>query len=182
MVLGLVTTTRARARNWPGYAQQEIHRRLSIMAVVFVAIHVVTSILDTYVHIGWFSVVVPFASPYSRFWVGLGTIALDLMMAVFVSSLVRVRLKPSSWRAIHWVAYGSWPVAVFHTFGLGTDSSERWFMALGALSVALVGIAFIWRIATSSSARASTGPASAEAIPLVRHVANVSVRRGGDDE
>ena len=70
MVLGLVTTSRARARNWPGFAQQELHRRISIIAVVFLGIHVLTSILDTYVHIGWIAVVVPFTSPYSRFWVG----------------------------------------------------------------------------------------------------------------
>ena len=51
MVLGLVTTSRSRARYWPGFAQQEFHRRVAIMTVVFLAIHVVTSILDTYVHI-----------------------------------------------------------------------------------------------------------------------------------
>ena len=91
MVLGLATTSRARARHWPGFAQQEIHRRISILAVVFVAIHVLTSILDTFVHIGWLAIIVPFASPYSRFWVGMGTVALDLMVAVFVSSLLRSR-------------------------------------------------------------------------------------------
>ena len=96
MVLGLATTNRARARNWPGFAQQELHRRISILSMVFVAIHVLTSILDTYVHIGWLAVVVPFTSPYSRFWVGIGTVALDLMAAVFISSLSLIHI--SSWR------------------------------------------------------------------------------------
>ncbi|HXN62561.1 MAG TPA: hypothetical protein VN886_19105, partial [Acidimicrobiales bacterium] len=72
MVLGLTTTTRARARNWPGFAQQEMHRRISILAVVFLALHVLTSVLDTYVHIGWAAIVIPFTSEYSRFWVGVG--------------------------------------------------------------------------------------------------------------
>jgi methionine sulfoxide reductase heme-binding subunit len=98
MVLGLATTNRVQARSWPGFAQQEIHRRISILAVIFLAIHVLTSILDTFVHIGWPAVVVPFTSPYSRFWVGLGTVALDLMLAVFISSLLRSRLKPGTWR------------------------------------------------------------------------------------
>ena len=122
MILGLVTTSRVRARHWPGFAQQEIHRRISIVAVVFLGLHVLTSILDTYVHIGWLAVVVPFTSPYSPFWVGLGAIALDLMVAVFVSSLLRAHLQPGTWRGIHWLAYGSWPIALAHTFGLGTDS------------------------------------------------------------
>ena len=72
MVLGITTTTRARARRWPGFAQQELHRRLSMMAAVFVALHVLTSVLDTYVHIGWMAIVVPFTSGYDSFWVGIG--------------------------------------------------------------------------------------------------------------
>src|SRR5580698_2023597 len=88
IVLGITTTSRVRARNWPGFAHQEIHRRISILTVVFLGLHVLTSVLDTYVHIGWAAVVVPFTSEYSRFWVGVGAIALDLMIAVFVSSLL----------------------------------------------------------------------------------------------
>ena len=89
MVLGMTTTTRARARNWPGFAQQELHRRISMIAVVFLGIHVLTSVLDTFVDIGWAAIVVPFTSSYSRFWVGVGAISLDLMLAVFVTSLLR---------------------------------------------------------------------------------------------
>ena len=62
MVLGMTTTTRARARNWPGFAQQELHRRISMIAVVFLGIHIVTSVLDTYVNVSWAAVVVPFVS------------------------------------------------------------------------------------------------------------------------
>jgi sulfoxide reductase heme-binding subunit YedZ len=157
MVLGLVTTSRPRARNWPGFAQQEIHRRISIMAVVLVAIHVVTSILDTYVHIGWLAIVVPFASPYSRFWVGMGTIALDLMVTVFVSSLLRAHLTPGTWRAIHWLAYASWPVALIHTFGMGTDS-------------------LAWRVRATAKRRASVPSVSGHLVPLSRHVTTAKTR------
>ena len=150
MVLGLTTTTRARARNWPGFAQQEMHRRISILAVVFLALHVLTSVLDTYVHIGWAAIVIPFTSEYSRFWVGVGAIALDLMIAVFASSLLRARLRPGTWRAIHWLAYLSWPVALAHTFGMGTDSRQAWVIALGVLCVASVAVALAWRLRQAS--------------------------------
>jgi sulfoxide reductase heme-binding subunit YedZ len=176
MILGLLTTSRAQGRNWPGFAQQEIHRRISIIAVVFLAIHVLTSILDTYVHIGWFALVVPFASPYSRFWVGVGTIALDLMVAVFVSSLLRGRLKPGTWRGIHWLAYASWPLALAHTFGLGTDSREHWVIVLGVVCGLSVGVALVWRLHVTAKRRAmlSTPPA----IPLARHVTSAGTRGG----
>jgi methionine sulfoxide reductase heme-binding subunit len=156
MVLGLITTTRAKARNWPGFAQQEIHRRISMLAVVFLAIHVLTSVLDTYVDISWTAVVVPFTSAYSTFWVGIGTIALDLMIAVFVTSLLRSRMQPATWRAVHWLAYLCWPIAVAHTFGMGTDSREPWVIALGVVCVIGVGAALTWRVweaSKQSSAR-----------------------------
>ena len=115
-----------------------------MISMVFLAIHVLTSILDTYVHIGWASILVPFTSSYSRFWVGMGTVAFDLLAAVFVSSLLRSRMKPGTWRGIHWLAYGCWPIALAHTFGMGTDSGEPWVIVLGAACVLAVGIALLW--------------------------------------
>jgi methionine sulfoxide reductase heme-binding subunit len=167
MVLGLVTTTRARARNWPGFAQQELHRRISMIAVVFVAIHVLTSVLDTFVHIGWAAIVIPFTSHYATFWVGVGTISLDLMLAVFVTSLLRARMRPGTWRAVHWLAYGSWPIALAHTFGMGTDSREGWVILLGVVCAASVGLALLWRVRTASlqSAMRSSHASLAELPP-----------------
>jgi sulfoxide reductase heme-binding subunit YedZ len=151
MVLGLVTTNRARARNWPGFVQQEMHRRISMMAMVFLAIHVLTSILDTFVSISWLTLVVPFTSHYGRFWVGLGTISLDLMLAVFVSSLLRTRIRPGTWRGIHWLAYLSWPVALAHTFGIGTDAGESWVIILAVACILAVGVALLWRLRVTTT-------------------------------
>ena len=53
-----------------------------------------TSVLDTYVDISWAAIVVPFTSSYGRFWVGVGAISLDLMIAVFVTSLLRATDAP----------------------------------------------------------------------------------------
>jgi DMSO/TMAO reductase YedYZ heme-binding membrane subunit len=179
MVLGLATTNRARARQWPGFAQQELHRRISVLAVVFLAIHVLTSVLDTFVSISWASVLVPFTSSYDRLWVGVGTISLDLMLAVFVSSLLRTRMKPATWRGLHWLAYLSWPVALAHTFGMGTDSREPWVIALAALCVVSVGGALAWRLRTVAHqnrlkvrAAAGTGPR--------KHLALAGQLGGGD--
>jgi methionine sulfoxide reductase heme-binding subunit len=177
MVLGLTTTSRARARNWPGFAQQELHRRISMISMVFVAIHVVTSVLDTYVHIGWLAVVVPFSSPYSRFWVAMGTVALDLMLAVFLSSLLRSRMKPTTWRGIHWLAYGSWPIALAHTFGLGTDAGEHWVIVLGALCVLSVGAALLWRTRTAVNGPTAP-PIDDDATRATTRLVSTSVSRG----
>lgn len=180
MVLGLATTTRARARHWPGYAQQEIHRRISILAVVFLGIHVLTSVVDSYVDIGWAAVVVPFSSGYERFWVGVGTVSLDLMLAVFVSSLLRPHLSAGTWRAIHWLAYLSWPIAMAHTFGMGTDAREPWVLALGVLCGLAVAVALALRLRMTSrqaSVRRSYAP-TVESPP--KHIVLTGSRRRGD--
>jgi methionine sulfoxide reductase heme-binding subunit len=171
IVLGITTTTRTRARRWPGFAQQELHRRLSIIDVVFLGIHVLTSVLDTYVDISWAALVVPFASSYGRLWVGVGTIALDLMLVVFVSSLLRARLRPGTWRALHWLAYLSWPVALAHTFGMGTDAGETWVIALGAGCVLAVAVALAWRIRDGARQASVRQAHSALAGPTAKHLA-----------
>jgi sulfoxide reductase heme-binding subunit YedZ len=179
MVLGITTTMRARARNWPGFAQQELHRRISMITVVFVGLHVLTSVLDTYVSISWAAIVIPFASSYARPWVGLGAISLDLLLAVFVSSLLRARMRPGVWRAVHWLAYLSWPVALAHTFGMGTDAGEGWVVALGATCVAAVAVALVWRIRRAArQASARTVHAAVAGMPP-KHVALTGQSRVG---
>src|SRR5262249_39402471 len=84
-------------------------------------------------------------SHYGTFWVGVGAVALDLMLAVFVTSLLRARMRPGTWRAVHWLAYLSWPVALAHTFGMGTDAGEGWVIALGAGCVLAGALALSWR-------------------------------------
>jgi methionine sulfoxide reductase heme-binding subunit len=179
MVLGITTTTRARARRWPGFAQQELHRRISMIAVVFLGIHVLTSVLDTYVNIGWAATVIPFTSSYATLWVGVGAISLDLMLAVFVSSLLRARMRPGTWRAVHWLAYLSWPVALAHTFGMGTDAGESWVIALGAACVLAVAVALVWRLrAGARQAAARTAHAALGAVPPKHLAVTVPSRTG----
>jgi methionine sulfoxide reductase heme-binding subunit len=178
MVLGLVTTSRARARNWPGFAQQELHRRLSILAVVFLGIHVVTSVLDTYVNISWAAIVVPFTSRYGTFWIGVGAVSLDLLLAVFVSSLLRARMNPGAWRALHWLAYLSWPIALAHTFGMGTDSREGWVIALGVACVLSVAVVLAWRLRVTARQHTARVANSSVGAPPPKHLQLTAPRQG----
>lgn len=138
MVLGLVTTRGVTSARWPRFAYQELHRRISLLSVLFLALHVATSVLDTYVHIGVAAVVVPFASAYKPLWVGVGAISLDAMVAVAASSLLRSHLSAGAWRGLHWLAYVSWPVAVLHSVGMGTDMRSVWALGLVGICVAAV--------------------------------------------
>lgn len=146
VVLGIATANRFSTRSWPRFAQQDLHKRISAVTLVFLAVHVLTSVIDTYVDIGWAAAVVPFTSPYDRFWVAVGTIGADLMLAVAVSSVIRQRISARTWRALHWLAYLSWPVALAHAFGMGTDMAQKWAIGLGAGCILAVLVSACWRV------------------------------------
>jgi predicted ferric reductase len=149
VVLGLLARRRVSGRRWSKFVRQEVHRQISILAVAFLAIHILTSVLDSYVHIGWLAIVVPFTSPYERFFVGLGAVALDLALAVLVSSLLKDKISTRTWRAIHWLAYGSWPIAAAHGIGAGTDVRLDWVDAIVGACCGSVVLALGLRLATA---------------------------------
>lgn len=125
VVLGLLNTGRFATRRWPRSALADLHRNLSLASLVFLAAHIVFAVADGYVNLSWLSVVVPFLPGYQPFWVGLGAVAVDLLLAIVVTSLVRTRIPPRAWRAVHWLAYLCWPVALVHSIGLVASDSAR---------------------------------------------------------
>ena len=103
--------------------------------------------LDTYVHIGWLAIVVPFSSGYHRSWLALGTVGADLLLAVAISSAWRQHIPARAWRALHWLAYLSWPVAVSHALGMGTDRKLTWAWACWRVSYCRGRRRRRWRLA-----------------------------------
>ncbi len=138
VVLGVTNVSRFASERWPRFVIDGVHRRVALLSVVFLAIHVTTTIMDGYVPVTLFDVLVPFHSPYRTFWVGLGTIACDLLLALVITSLLRVRLGYNAWRSVHWLAYACWPVAVLHGAGTGTDFRQLWMFAIDAACVLAV--------------------------------------------
>lgn len=144
-VLGVSTAMRWATARWPRFIVEGLHKNASLLSVVFLAVHIVTAIVDGYVPIRWIDAVVPFASQYQPFWLGLGALAVDMLLAVIITSLLRVRIGYRAWRAAHWMAYACWPVAVLHGLGTGSDSSQPWMRMIDVAAVAAVGAAVFAR-------------------------------------
>jgi sulfoxide reductase heme-binding subunit YedZ len=151
-ILGIAVNRQGRLPGLPRFAVTGLHRSLSLLTVAFLGTHIVTAIADGYVHISWLSTVVPFTSAYERFWIGLGTVALDLVAAVIVTSLLRARIRPAVWRAVHWLSYASYPVVVIHSLGASKDLRSGWLLALTMASVFAVVSAIGYRIIDASAA------------------------------
>ena len=191
-VLGLLSAARARTSRWPAFAQVELHKRATMLALVFLGVHIVASVMDTYVHVGLVSVIVPFTSSFKPFWTGLGAVAVDLLAAVAISSALRQRIAPRVWRGLHWLAYACWPVAMAHALGAGTDAGQLWMDAIAAACTIAVVTALTWRIGDHRTTRedavevgASTRAVPGRHRPVVPRIADTRhrdvYRPGGAD-
>jgi hypothetical protein len=168
VVLGVLSALRWRTTRWPRFATVDAHRNLTLLSIAFVAVHVVTTVADGYAPIGLVDAVVPFVSPYRPLWLGLGTVAFDLLLALVATSLLRTAVPARLWRALHWTAYASWPVALVHSFGTGSDARTGWLAAIGIGSLAAVALATLARIAFGGGLRRPriAGAVAAVAVPI----------------
>jgi methionine sulfoxide reductase heme-binding subunit len=146
VVLGLLARVRFESRGWPRFLSAAVHRDLALMTLVFLLLHIVTAVVDPFTHLGLVAALVPFGSYYRTLWLGLGTIAFELLIAIVATSLLRQHIGARLWRGIHWLAYLSWPVAVIHGIGTGTDGTAVWMLAIDVVCVAAVAGALLWRL------------------------------------
>jgi predicted ferric reductase len=146
-VLGMLNGGRLVTERWPRFAVAAIHRNISLLSLAFLVIHIASSIIDPYAGIRWVDAVVPFVSSYRPFWLGLGALAGDLMIAVIITSLLRPRINYRLWRAVHWTAYVMWPIAVIHGIGTGiTDNGVSWVLGCYLVCTLAVLVALWWRL------------------------------------
>ena len=146
VALGIANVRRTRIGETPRFVLESVHRSASLLAVSFVAVHVLTTLLDGFAPITLLDVVIPFASTYRPLWLGLGTVGFDLLIAIVITSLLRRRLGYRAWRTTHWLAYASWPVALVHGLGTGSDTRTQWMLALAAGCVGVMLAAVMLRL------------------------------------
>jgi hypothetical protein len=152
LVLGVMGPTAFRTSRLPRFAVSALHRNVTLLALALVVVHVVTTILDGYTPIGLRDAFVPFVASYRPVWLGLGAVAFDLLLALIATSLLRNRLGLRAWRAVHWLAYASWPVALLHSLGTGSDVRSAWLILLAFSCTVAVVAAVLWRIGTAARA------------------------------
>jgi hypothetical protein len=151
VVLGVMGPLRVSGPRWPRFAVDSLHRDLSLLVMAVLVIHIITSVLDSFAPIKLLDAVIPLTSRYRPLWIGFGALSFDLLLALTITSLVRRRLGYGAWRAIHWLAYASWPVAVLHGLGTGSDTKAGWMLLITAACLAAVLVAVAIRIARSDA-------------------------------
>jgi sulfoxide reductase heme-binding subunit YedZ len=146
----------------------EVHRSLSMVAVVFLVIHIVTTVLDSFVSTGLISAVIPMTSTYKRLPVALGAVAFDLILAVWISSLLKLRIKNATWRFIHWFSWLAFAISLVHGYMTGTDVHRGLGLLLVIGCAGVVALAALWRFLgrpTRAAGRTALSPLASPSVP-----------------
>ncbi len=178
MALGLLSSVRFARPTWPRFVTLGLHRNVSLLALAFTVVHILTSVLDSFVNIPIQDAVVPFISSYRPLWTGLGAIAFDLMIALIITSLLRTRMSYRSWQVVHWAAYLCWPIAVVHGLGTGTDTPVGWVLVLTGTCVAAIAGLTLWRLIRGWSARPVAATVGALAVVAIIIAGGAWLRAG----
>jgi methionine sulfoxide reductase heme-binding subunit len=147
LVLGVIDVGRYSSVAWPRFVVDSLHRNASLLALAFLGVHIVTAVLDSFAPISLVNAIVPFTGSYRPFWLGLGALSFDMIVAVIATSLMRRSMGHSTWRAVHWLVYAAWPVALLHGFGTGSDVKSTWLLALSVLCLIATVAAVLVRVA-----------------------------------
>lgn len=148
VVLGVLTRQGRSLPGVPRFVVMGMHRNAALLALLLLVIHVATIVSDSYARVGWLDTVVPFVSDFRPLWIGLGTIALELLIAVIATSLIRGLLGRRTWRLVHWLVYAAWPISLAHGLGSGRDVGQVWMIALTVGCIATACAAVGYRLAT----------------------------------
>jgi DMSO/TMAO reductase YedYZ heme-binding membrane subunit len=178
MAFGLLSSVRYQRPDWPRFVTLGLHRNLSLLALAFTVLHVLTTVLDSFVSIPLQDAFIPFIGSYRPLWLSFGAIAFDLMLALTITSLLRARMGLRSWRLVHWTAYLCWPVAVLHGLGTGTDTPVRWVLVLTAGCVLLVVGLTLWRLGQAWQDRPVASISGVVAVLLLVIAAGAWLRAG----
>ncbi|HET7430466.1 MAG TPA: ferric reductase-like transmembrane domain-containing protein [Nocardioides sp.] len=149
LVLGIVARSGRRVPGLGRFGTSDLHRTAALTGTGLVLAHVGSLLFDPYAQLKLVDTVFPFLSGYRPMWVGLGTLALDLLGVITVVSLLRHRVGPKVFKAVHWATYALWPTALLHSLGSGTDAATLWFRAIAVVCISAVVTAIGWRLAPS---------------------------------
>jgi sulfoxide reductase heme-binding subunit YedZ len=143
VLAGLTVKSKPLGRRVRAAAVTDVHRFVSLLALGTIALHGIVLTLDQTVRMPLAALLVPGLSPYRPLATGIGVLAAELMLAVYVSFSLRRRIGARNWRRLHYLTFAVFGAATVHGLAAGTD---RWAFGLYAASTAAVASLTTWRV------------------------------------
>ena len=146
VALGVATRSARPLFTLPRFGVADVHRFVALAGTLLVGLHLGLLFMDPYAKLKLIDFVVPFLGSYRPIWQGLGTVAVDLLIVIVITSLLRQRLGVRTFRVIHWTTYLLWPIAMAHALGNVTDTGHLWFMVFAGVCALLMIVAVVFRL------------------------------------
>ena len=136
--MGLALSMKASSPRFPRWLPTDLHRYVTILAVVVSVVHLLVLWLDTESGLSLISLVVPFTSDWQPLAVGLGVLGLEITLVVWLTTRLRDRIGYRSWQVIHRTASVGWVLVIAHGLLAGTDTGATWAVATYAVCAGMV--------------------------------------------
>ena len=160
VAIGLIVSLKWRSPRWTRFITTELHRFVTLLALVFTAIHTLMVAIDPFIRFSPAEVLVPLVSHYRPLWIALGIVASYLLIAVYLSERVRPYIGYAWWRRFHEISFAIFGLALVHGIATGSDVRTPWAIAIYAGSVVLVGALVLVRAFPPTEERAHPIPAA----------------------
>ena len=146
VVIGMLVSLKLRSPRWPRWVTTELHRFVTLLALVFAVVHGVAVWIDPFTGFTPAEVLVPLASHYRPLWMAAGIVAGYLLLGVWASEYARPRIGYAWWRRLHFLSFGVFVLATLHGVGSGSDTADAWGLLVYGTAGASVLILVIWRL------------------------------------
>ncbi len=127
-------------------ALRSLHEYTTVLWIPLGVLHLGALVLDQTARVGLLDVVLPFRTPYGTLAIGLGTLSVDLLVVVTVTSFFKRRLQPDVWRWLHRLAYVAFGLIFLHAVLGGTDFSDPFVSAITWATAAALAVLGLTRV------------------------------------
>ncbi|MGW9024925.1 2Fe-2S iron-sulfur cluster-binding protein [Streptomyces sp. NPDC055722] len=144
VVWGLLLSTRVLGPKAVPGRLLDLHRFLSGLSLVFLAVHLIGLLADSWVDIGLIQILFPFTSDYRPVAVAWGVIALYLLAAIQTTSQLKSRMPHRWWRYVHTTTFAIFVLTTVHALAAGSD--ERMVRWTGLVLATAVMFLVVYRL------------------------------------
>jgi predicted ferric reductase len=183
VAVGLSLSLHWQSPRWPRIINSELHNFVTLLASIFIVLHVLAVWLDPFTHFGVAEILMPLASHYRPLWMALGIVGLYLLVSIGISTWLRPRLGYTLWRRLHFLTLVLFAAVTVHGLATGSDSSTWWATAMylsSSLAVAALLVLKLRRAYVASHASKVPGrlAARAEGVPVKASGRGIVARDG----
>jgi hypothetical protein len=153
VVLGLLLSLKAHSARWPRFITNELHRHVTLLSLVFIAVHSLAVLVDPFTGFNLGEVLLPMASHYRPLWIAFGIGGAYLAVAIWLSEYVRPFVGYAWWHRFHMLAFVVFLLGTVHGLGSGSDSTAGWAVVLYGGSVLVVSALVLARLGRGLAGR-----------------------------